>query len=145
MAADLLKLNGKVIGRLAGRRLIKSGAQAVLYRAMDGFGMPTVLIDALCSDDSDVHTGHPVTGSSGTAQRVSAPPTVIGAKGQVFGPTTRYNFDTVEVHYQDSVYQTSVRTFKDKGTVVRHPPYEAQYVLPRKEFLRIDSKQLTLI
>lgn len=121
----VVKFNGKSIGTLCGRKLIKTGKQVVLMRLMDGFGMPKYVIDSITADAQ--------VALSQWSSKLRRNIAVL------------HNFDTIEIHYENTIYQVSVQTFQAKGIVYERPPYEAQYILPRKYFVAIDPQQLTLI
>lgn len=125
MGLPVFKYKDKKVGTLYGRKLIKSGKQVVLMHSMDGFGMPKEVVDALCSDG----TYSARAWSSKERKYV----------------TSHSQFDTIEIHYEGTAYQASVQTFQEKGTVYEKPPYEAQYILPRRYFIAVDSAQLKLV
>lgn len=96
---------------------MKSGKQVVLMRSMDGFGMPKEIID----NASVPRTDNPYPGNGDLP------------------------LSLIEIHYEDKVYQAPVQLFREKGVRYERPPYEAQYILPRKYFVTIDKKQLRMV
>lgn len=116
----MLVYNGKKIGRIEGSKLIKRGSQAVLFRVMDGFGMPKNLVESELMAQN-------VGSTSATARVVRRP------------------IQTVEIRYQDKLYFAPLRSFKENGIPYHRPPFEEQYILPRKFFLTEDTNQTSLI
>lgn len=142
------RYNGKIIGNKRGRQLIKRGKQAVLFRAMDGFGMPTGLVDKmLATMEHDSSKSVRVFSQGGN-------PGLVQTDGSEESDALRINtqptgavasFDTVEIHYDDVIYQAPLSAFKEHGIPYHKPPFEPQYILPRKYFISIDSKQLRMV
>jgi hypothetical protein len=140
----ILRYNGKKIGKLYGRKLIKQGRQAVIFRAMDGFGMPQDLVDDVLDrfETSRINPEEDLTSHDGNRNVQTQARKVLRDEQGSKAPAS---FDIVEIHYQNKIYQTSLEKFKTKGLPYHRPPYEAQYILPRKEFILIDPKQLRMV
>lgn len=125
MGQPNLKYQGKVIGSVIGRKLMKDEKQASYSRPMDGFGMPKEIVDSLCEDGSYISR------------------TWSAHKSRF--ETITYQITLVEIHYHDTFYQATVQAFREKGTLVKSLSGEAQYVLPRKYFIAVDSQQISLV
>lgn len=114
----IYRYNGKIIGTLENGKLIKSGKQAVLFRAMDGFGLPQDLV----------------------SKDAAATSTKAARQGRE-NPTIQ----EIEIRHHDRVYAARISDFLDHGIPYHRPPYEAQYILSRRYFTVRDTKQLTLV
>lgn len=107
--------NGKVIGILKDGKLIKSGRQAVLFKAMDGFGLPQDLVS---------HN--------------------LNKSVQLKEPGGE-KINQIEIRHSGKIYQASTSDFLEHGIKYHRPPYEAQYILQRRFFTVRDTNQLTLV
>lgn len=110
----IVMYNGKKVGIQEGRKLIKSGKQVVLFRMMDGFGMPRQLVEeSLSRKAEDDDPSEPI--------------------------------ESVEIHYLGKIYRAPLAEFLRNGKHYYRPPYEPQYILPRRFFSIEDPKQTRLI
>lgn len=132
-----LTYNGKVVGIVRDRKLIKTGKQVVLMRSMDGFGIPRELVETAVTARVTLR-GNDNTPAMQRKDDHSKPKAVKPSLSTM-------TFNNVEVHYRGKIYRAPVEKFLTSGIHYYRPSFEPQYILPRKQFTVEDPKQLKLI
>lgn len=110
----LVQHNGEKLGYIQNGVLIKVPGAVALYEPMDGFGMPTEVIEKGIITHPSIKTG----------------------------TYKSFIVSHVEIHHDGKTYQATIDTFRKHGVKLIDSPFEAQYILQRKYFMVIDPKEL---